>query len=211
MKVNLPNQITIARIMLAGVFFVLLAQYQYDPEQRSAILLDICLFLYVAAGVSDIVDGYLARKWGEVTSFGRVADPFADKILSCGVYIFYAGPHFVAPESDPLVNVTAVAPWMVVSILARELLVTALRGASEAQGTKFAANWWGKIKMGWQTITAWYILIYLAHLPIDHPITRGLLLFGVYGTVIVTALSLWPYLARARGVLSAEADATDDR
>ena len=122
-----------------------------------------------------------------------------DKVLTCGAFAFFSGGGFIEGGT----NVTGVAPWMVVLIFGRELLVTAVRSVSESRGGAFGANWWGKIKMGWQTICLWYIFLYVGHLPHDG-LAKGLLYFGVYGAVIVTCLSMVAYLRRGKDLLVAE-------
>src|SRR5206468_3179704 len=94
--------------------------------------------------ISDIIDGYLARLQNQVTSFGRVLDPFVDKVLVGGAFILLSGPNFINTNG---VHVSGVEPWMVVLIIGRELLVTSLRGVSESQGRQYAASLHGKIKM----------------------------------------------------------------
>ena len=122
---HVPNALTAARLFLAGVFFVLLGFYQYagrgDPW-----LLNIAFAIYVVALVTDFLDGYLARRWKVEGAFGRVVDPFVDKVLVIGSFIFFAGKNFIVPHlsaRDPdhyvVDTITGVAPWMVVVILAR--------------------------------------------------------------------------------------------
>ena len=133
--INLPNQITLARLGLAIVFFVLLSQY--SQITHNTLLLDIAAAIFIVAAVTDILDGYLARKWGQVTALGRVLDPLVDKVLVCGAFILFVGPGFVDSDGQ---NVTAVRSWMVVVIVGRELLVTGLRGFSESIGKSFGAS-----------------------------------------------------------------------
>lgn len=196
MKINLPNQITLARLVMAVIFFICLAQY--DHRQPRPWLLDLSAALFVIAGISDIVDGYLARKQNQVTSFGRVIDPFVDKILVIGGYIFLAGEGFLDAGQN---RASDVAGWMVVVILGRELLVTSLRGVTEASGKSFAANAYGKAKMALQSTTIVWVVLTVAH-PNLVPICTQLRPFMVYLTVVVTLLSVVPYLHMARGILS---------
>jgi CDP-diacylglycerol--glycerol-3-phosphate 3-phosphatidyltransferase len=198
LRINLPNQITILRLVLAVIFFACLAQFQARGAVPRIWLLDLCAVLFTAAAISDIVDGYLARKHNQVTSFGRVIDPFVDKILVIGAYIFLAGDGFINSAG---VKISDVSGWMVVVILGRELLVTSLRGVTEAGGKSFAANLYGKAKMVLQSITVVWVLLTVAH-----PEFFGF--FFVYGrsvmlhlTVAVTFLSMIPYLWSARDVL----------
>jgi CDP-diacylglycerol--glycerol-3-phosphate 3-phosphatidyltransferase len=103
---NVPNQLTLARLALSIVLFVLLEFEQY--------LIGMIIFL-IAAG-TDWVDGYWARKYGQVTKLGRVLDPFVDKIIICGAFIFLA-----------TVDKSGITAWMAVVVVGRELFVTALR------------------------------------------------------------------------------------
>jgi phosphatidylglycerophosphate synthase len=164
--------------------------------------------IYITAVVSDWLDGYLARKWHVEGLFGRIVDPFADKILVLGSFIFFAGKNFVIPDPEfPLTHnlvktITGVAPWMVVLLLARELLVTTLRGISESSGSSFGAVWAGKLKMGFQSATILVILIYLASLPWLNkngyePPARYFRDFGVWGTVVITLYSGVTYVQKA--------------
>jgi CDP-diacylglycerol--glycerol-3-phosphate 3-phosphatidyltransferase len=197
MKINLPNQITIARLVMAIVFFACLAQYRaYDPQPRNW-LLDVSAILFIVAAASDALDGYLARKHNQVTAFGRITDPFVDKILTIGAYTFLAGTSFsVAGES-----VSDVASWMVVLILGRELLVTSLRGVTEAAGTSFGANLYGKAKMVLQSITVVWILLSIAH-PDAAPWAVTVRPWLVYLTITVTVASGIPYVWAAKHAIS---------
>lgn len=200
MKINLPNQITIGRLVLAIIFFVFIAQFSINEQPPRFWLLDVCMVLFLVAAVSDIADGYLARKYNQVTSFGRIIDPFVDKILICGAYAFFAGVGFVRDGR----HVTNVAMWMVVVILGRELLVTGIRGFSEAKGESFGANLYGKVKMVLQSATAVWVLLTVAH-PEGVFGSRGFVVgckVMVWATVVVTMLSMLSYLNMAWHILS---------
>lgn len=198
MKINLPNQITIGRLLLAVVFFVCLEQYDAKAAAPRTWLMDLSLALFVVAALTDVVDGYLARKRNQVTSFGRIIDPFVDKILVLGAYIFLAGDGFIDVTGR---KVTDIAMWMVVVILGRELLVTSLRGVQEAEGSAFAANVYGKVKMFLQSVTVGWILVTVAH-PQSLAFFVKLRAPLIYLMVVVTVLSGISYLRMARGVLS---------
>lgn len=197
---NLPNQITLARLVLAIIFFVLLAHYwQRDPQPKTW-LLDVAVALFVIAASTDILDGYLARKLGQVTSLGRVLDPLVDKVLICGTFVLFVGPGFVDASGN---NVTEVQPWMVVVIVGRELLVTGLRGFNESIGRPFASSVYGKLKMWMQSIAAPAILLIIArenqgHFTAWAPWAKMTL---VWLTVIITVLSTIQYLIRSRHIL----------
>jgi len=200
MRVNIPNQITLGRLVLAIVFFVLLSFYSpADPGRQW--LLSVCFWVVLVAVLSDMVDGWLARTWKQVTSFGRICDPVADKVVVCGAFVFFASGVFYDSETQQ--NVSGVQPWMVVLILVRELLVSAIRSFAEAQGTDFAAIWVGKAKMFVQSASVCVILGVLAWYP---ETLAWLRVLCVWVTVVVTALSIIAYVNRARAfVLSAAA------
>ncbi|MCK6484181.1 MAG: CDP-diacylglycerol--glycerol-3-phosphate 3-phosphatidyltransferase [Phycisphaerae bacterium] len=194
---NLPNWITVARFVMAVVFCALLAQYDARRPAGLTWILDVCFWLFIIAALSDVLDGYLARKHDQVTSFGRIIDPFVDKVLVGGAFILLAGRNFV---NDRGVSVTGVEAWMVVIIIGRELLVSSLRGASEAAGRQYAANIHGKIKMLVQSVTVPWVLISLTHFTWPWWMTGRTIMLWL--TVLVTALSMIAYLAQARDVLA---------
>ncbi len=196
---NLPNSITIVRLCLAVVFFALLSQYsQRDPEPWK---LDWAAGLFIFAALTDSLDGYLARKLGQVTVLGRLLDPLVDKVLVCGAFILYCGPAFVGRDG---VNVTGVQAWMVVLIVGRELLVTGLRGINESMGHSFPASVHGKIKMWVQSITIAVIPLLIAH---NNTWASGdwanlLQTSCVWFAVIATVLSAVQYVIQSRFVLT---------
>lgn len=200
MTINLPNQITIFRLLLAILFFVLLGQYTHGVSGTG--LLVWCAVLFVVAASTDALDGYLARRQNQITSLGRVLDPFVDKVLVCGAFVFFCGPGFVVYDSPNHENVTDVQVWMVVLILGRELLVTGLRGFAESRGDPFAASLAGKAKMIIQSVTVPVVLIFVAYS--DGPLGRvSWIKTGfVWLTVTVTAVSLLAYLVRAKHILA---------
>jgi len=124
---NVPNLITISRLALALVLFWLI---DFDGYWR------IAAAVFLAAAGTDFLDGYIARKYGWVTTLGRIMDPFADKIIVCGAFVFLLGK----PDS----GVTA---WIVIIIIGREMFVTSLRGFLEQHGLDFSATMSGKLKM----------------------------------------------------------------
>ena len=142
---TVPNQLTIARLILSIVLFALLPFKFYLTG----------LAVFIVAASTDWLDGYLARRYGWVTVLGRILDPFVDKIIICGTFIFLAAVP-AAPGSQ-------VQAWMVVVIVGRELLVTALRSFLEQQGADFSASMSGKLKMVVQCIAAGSSLFLLSY------------------------------------------------
>lgn len=106
-------------------------------------------WLFLIAAVSDFLDGWLARRHGWVTAFGRVADPVVDKVLTLGSLIYLGASDNLAREGDLLVVMPV---WAVVLMLAREFLVTALRGLVESHGLSFGADRYGKLKLILQVV-----------------------------------------------------------
>ncbi len=148
---NLPNKITVSRFVMAVGVFILLSIIVPGSKENSY-LWDIILVLYFIAGVSDLLDGYLARKYNLVSTFGRIADPFVDKIMICGTFIL------LIPHLPGLLQ-----SWMVVVVIGREFLVSGIRGFAESQGVAFPSNQWGKYKTLTQNTTNLMAFIYLGH------------------------------------------------
>ena len=171
---NLPNTLTVLRLVLAVVLFLFL---ELGPTYA---LTSFVLFL-LAAG-TDWLDGYFARKWKLITPLGRVLDPFADKVIICGTFIFLAG--YPAMQKLPW----GLRAWMVVVIVMREMLVTVLRSMIEARGGDFSARWSGKIKMVLQcTAAATCIFVLQYDVPPDW--CHYLLIASVWSAVVTTIYS----------------------
>lgn len=137
---NVPNQLTIARLVLSIVLFVLIGLRMFA----------VATVVFVIAASTDWLDGFIARRYGLVTVLGRILDPFVDKVIICGTFIFLVAE----PRSE-------LAAWMAVVVVGRELLVTALRGYLEQQGADFSASLSGKLKMVIQCVAAGFSLWYL--------------------------------------------------
>lgn len=196
-KLNLPNRVTLGRLALAVVFFVLVS---YDKPA----VLDAALVVFVAACVTDILDGYLARKYNMVTVLGRIADPFVDKVIVCGAFVLLAGR---APASASVSSIVPIAPWMVVVLISREFLVTSIRGYAESQGIAFGAEVAGKVKAIIQMIAGGAAIYFVAHgnLPfLPARLSSHLTVSVVYIAVLITVLSAASYIDKAVKVFAAE-------
>ena len=118
---HVPNILTVSRLLLAAAFFVVLSPWQYEKSPAAAgtgidwwILFAAALF--GLAAITDALDGMLARRWGVVSVFGRIMDPFADKILILGAFILLAGRGFMMSiDQKAPIPMSAVTPWMVTS------------------------------------------------------------------------------------------------
>ena len=185
---NLPNLLTIARLVLSGVIFLLLGIAARRPAVPT-LMLDGAFVLFVITALTDMFDGMIARRYGLVTTFGRIADPFADKVLVTGSFVFLLG--------FPQARLEA---WMVVVIVSREFLVSGLRGYIEGRGREFSAMMWGKTKVTAQYTLIGWLIFYIAHMS-DAAWAQYLTLAGVLGVTAWTALSGVAYLVKATGVL----------
>lgn len=140
---NLPNKLTVARLVLSFVFVAFLS-IESLAFGKTAALIAFCI-----AAFTDFLDGYLARKHNLVTNFGKLMDPLADKILMCAGFVL-------------LTRLELIPAWIVVVILSREFLVTGLRLLASAEGVVLAAENLGKYKTVFQIMTVIYFLLFLA-------------------------------------------------
>lgn len=137
---NLPNCLTVGRIFLTFTFVMLasISGIGDAPETTSDLVLRwVAYFCGIIAGLTDLADGYLARKWNQVSDFGALMDPLADKIFATATMIL-------------LVEFDFMPGWMAVVILSREFLVTGLRTMAIKQGRVISADRWGKCKTALQ-------------------------------------------------------------
>ena len=157
----IPNILTFVRLVLSIVFLTMILRSPYAASR--SLFLDIAFAVFVIAGLTDIVDGLIARKLNVTSKFGRMIDPLVDKILVCGAFICFAiigEPKLFALPDLPL----KIILWSVAAVLTlREVYVTALRHIAEARGINFAATVSGKIKMLLQSFAVGTVLIKMAH------------------------------------------------
>ncbi len=177
---HLPNQLTVARLVLSVIFFVVLAFESHGTvDVSSQALLNIAFVLFVCAVITDVLDGYLARRWGLTSTFGRIADPFADKIVICGGFVMLTG------------ITDLVEPWFAVVVMFREFLVSGLRSFLESRGVAFGAVLSGKLKMLAQSIAIPAVLFYEANLaPPPGTALQGLAEICLWITVTCLAITL---------------------
>ncbi|MEW6027730.1 MAG: CDP-diacylglycerol--glycerol-3-phosphate 3-phosphatidyltransferase, partial [Planctomycetota bacterium] len=152
-----PNKVTTARFILSIIYFVLLylAGLDEKPEKFDKPIFYAGMVVFIIAALTDTLDGYLARRYNIVTKFGRIADPFVDKVLICGSFIFFVS----WPDLKPFVS-----SWMVLVIVFREFLVHGLRTIAESKGVSFGSSIWGKQKTFTQCITVIWTLFYLVYM-----------------------------------------------
>lgn len=139
---NTPNKLTLLRVIMIPIFIIF---YLYEITPISNI---IAVLVFVAAFFTDWLDGFLARKTNQVTNFGKIMDPLADKVLVAAA--------MVCLNFSGIVN-----PWITIAVLAREFAVSGIRIAAAAEGNVVAASIWGKAKTMWQFIAITIALIIL--------------------------------------------------
>jgi len=203
---NLPNKITVSRILLVPVFVILLlVQFPYSNI--------VAFLVFLIASCTDFVDGHLARSRNLVTNFGKFLDPIADKLLVTAALI-------------ALVGQDKIPSWFVTVIIAREFIVTGMRLLANGEGRVIAASMWGKAKTVTQIIAISLLLLDNYRLPADESdvfmIGKLQELFGLgaaqtLGSVIgilatimmlvalvITVYSGYDYLAKNKDVLKLE-------
>lgn len=192
---NLPNRITLARLVLAILLFVLLGLHAGDLIPLAGAYGLAAFVIFVVAASTDWVDGFVARRLGQVTALGRILDPFVDKVVTCGslVYLTALWPHLVPA-------------WFTVVVIAREFFVNALRSALEGRGVAFGAAMPGKIKMVLQSVLVGAVLFLAA---IGTPGSESseiaprptwvlvVIHLAFWGTLFTTLQSAWFYATRA--------------
>ena len=181
--VNVPNVLTLVRILLVPVLVVALLDETPNGDLLAAIV-------FALASLTDFVDGWIARSRGSVTTFGKLMDPVADKLLVIAALV-------------ALVSLQRLDAWVAMVIIARELAVTMTRIAATGQGVVIAAARLGKIKTLFQVATI-FLLIAVDH---SSPWLDAL----VYLTVTITIVSGVDYFFGLRRSLRAAADARGAR
>ena len=182
------NIITVGRMFLIPVVMVFL----FDPAPWAGW---VAMSIFVVAGVSDLIDGYLARLYGQVSIIGAFLDPLADKLMVMAVMVM-------------LIPLERIPAWLVVVILARELVITGLRGIASAEGIIISASAGGKFKTAYQVFGLSFLLIHYEYLDIR---THVVGLWLMYMSAAISLWSGWEYcfefwkVSKLRGGNSPEA------
>ena len=184
---NIPNMITMARLFMTVLVFVCM-QLAVSAEPLNLTLAWVAFWLFIIASVTDFLDGYLARKWNLVTAFGRIADPFADKILITGTLVML----LQFPAATEILTF-----WYVLIVIGREFLVTAIRGVMEASGQEFGADQLGKWKMVTQCWTVGALMLLICGVEwLEWPAIAG-----YWVSLVLTVVSGLNYVVKARHVI----------
>jgi CDP-diacylglycerol--glycerol-3-phosphate 3-phosphatidyltransferase len=145
---NWANRITLSRLVLT-VLFVLALNSSWNYARTCALL------IFLLAGISDFIDGEVARRYGNVTNFGKLMDPLVDKIMMAAAFI-------------SLVPLKAVPAWAATAVVARDFLITGLRLIASSKGRVLPAERLGKHKTSWQIITVIFFLFLLSVLELHY-------------------------------------------
>jgi CDP-diacylglycerol---glycerol-3-phosphate 3-phosphatidyltransferase len=169
--INVPNVLTLIRILLVPVLVVALLDQTSDGDVLAAIV-------FAVASLTDAIDGYLARSRNAITTFGKLMDPVADKLL-------------IIAALFTLVSLDRVAPWVAMVIVAREFAVTVTRMAVAPSGVVIAANWWGKAKTIVQVLTIFLLIA------IDgSPVWLDLLTYAMVAITVISGIDYFFGLRR---------------
>ena len=149
---NLPNTLTIARIFFVPILVAVLVQERITLHWNGAVITNdvVALIIFWVAAATDLLDGYLARRWKQVTTIGTLLDPIADKLLVSAALI-------------SLVQERVVPGWMVVLLVGREFAVSGLRSIAAVEGYTIKASELGKTKTFWQVLAISLLMISIHH------------------------------------------------
>lgn len=191
---NLPNKITLFRVLMIPVVMVIgeISSLQQTFMFGTNFLTTgnfILLILFLICAFSDFLDGYIARKQNIVTNFGKFADPLADKIVVLALYMILVS------------QANALKGWMITIIFAREFIVTGFRVIAASKNINIAAGWLGKIKTNLQFASIALLLVIGL---LDNPITNIIVLVVLYATILMTIISGTEYIIKNKQVLKDE-------
>ena len=176
---NVPNRLTILRVVMIPLFVVAML-WETLPYHEY-----IALALFVGACITDFFDGYLARKYNQITTFGKFMDPLADKLLVCAAMICF-----------PANQQTQMPVWAVIVIISREFIISGFRLVAAEKGVTIAASYWGKVKTVVQMIMSILLIIHF-----EHPVFRIINPIFIYAAVLLTIISLVDYIYKNREVM----------
>ena len=183
MKMNLPNKLTIVRVLMIPLFVLFMEATIFGEIDRY-----IAAFIFIIASFTDMLDGKIARKYNLVTNFGKFMDPLADKLLVCSALICLTG---------------IIPTWVVIVIISREFIISGFRLVASDNGVVIAASYWGKFKTVFQMIMICWLIFDLSFPPIAY-------IYDVIGQILIyvslalTVISLVDYLVKNIGVLKNE-------
>ena len=178
---NLPNKLTVFRILLIPFFVLFMQPFMLDIIPYSDI---IALVIFVVASLTDLFDGKIARKYNLITNFGKLMDPLADKLLVCTAMLC-------------LMDLDRLPTIAVIIIIAREFIISAIRLVAAADNVVIAASMWGKSKTVSQMTM---VIILLLHF--DWPYYNYLELLSIIVATALTVISLVDYTVKNKFVFT---------
>ena len=178
MQMNLPNKLTLFRVILIPFFVVILMTNCLGVASKW-----VALAIFIVASLTDLLDGKIARKYGLVTTFGKFADPLADKILVISAMIC-------------LVELGLIKSWIVIIIVAREFIISGFRIIAAEKNIVIAASYWGKFKTTFQMV-----MVIMLIADIDNPVWQTIALIITYIALILTIVSLIDYIVKNKEVM----------
>ena len=181
MPMNLPNKLTIVRIVLIP-FFVFFMLTTFVPEPYTFWIAEI---IFIVASLTDTADGMIARKYNLITNFGKFMDPLADKMLVSSAFIC-------------LVALGRIPAWIVIVIIGREFIISGFRLVASDNGIVIAASYWGKFKTTFQMLA---IVLLILNLGDTYPVMHLIEQILIYVALILTIVSLVDYVAKNLDVL----------
>ena len=183
-KMNLPNKLTIFRVILIVPFIILLLGGQAGWFGENTFVTDmIALAIFIIASLTDLIDGKIARKYNLITDFGKFMDPLADKLLVCSAMI-------------ALIEMNRIPSWVVIIIIAREFIISGFRLIASDNGRVIAASYWGKFKTVFQML-----MIIVLILDIQNAGFQVLGVILTYVALVLTVVSLIDYIVKNKQVL----------
>jgi CDP-diacylglycerol--glycerol-3-phosphate 3-phosphatidyltransferase len=188
---NLPNLLTLFRIVLVPILVAALLT-EFDGKEY------VALGIFLLAALTDVLDGYLARRQRKITNLGKLLDPAADKILMTAAFI-------------SLAELNVAAAWMVVVIVAREFAVSALRSFAASENMVIAADFSGKVKTVIHAVAVSVCIIHERLQDLGAPDPAWLVPTVLWASVAISVISGLDYFIRyGRLILDSEARPSDD-
>ena len=175
---NLPNKLTVLRVILIPFFVAALLWDGGDNET----LRIVAAIIFIVASLTDMLDGKIARKYNLVTNFGKFMDPLADKLLVCSALIC-------------MIELEQIPAWMVIIIISREFIISGFRLVASDNGVVISASYWGKFKTTFQMIAVVLMIFNIEALQLVTTVM-------IWIALILTVVSLVDYIAKNHKILT---------
>ncbi|MCM1045593.1 MAG: CDP-diacylglycerol--glycerol-3-phosphate 3-phosphatidyltransferase [Candidatus Gastranaerophilales bacterium] len=185
-KMNLPNKLTVFRVILIVPFVILLLGGNAGWFGNNLLIPNMAaLAVFIVASLTDLLDGKIARKYNLVTNFGKFMDPLADKLLVCAALVC-------------LVDMGRIPSWVVIIIISREFVISGFRLVASDNGVVIAASYWGKFKTTFQMVM---VCLMISGLQFLFPWVKALTDLVMWAALALTVISLADYLLKNKDVM----------